>query len=177
MESRVCASRFRDRNTTSSRSRPATSHRPSHPLIVSAECASGLHSNARLHHQPHICGPVTNVIRIDQHTQIPIEPAASAPISRGFLPWRLSDDGPGASRIISMGCQEGSSLIAFPFSLFGLRKLLFDARLSSRGRCQKPPSLPGLGSHTPTFPGPSTRSGAVQFADDEFRGELRGSGA
>src|SRR5215469_10860140 len=38
-------------------------------------------------------------------TQIPIaEPAApSAHFTRGFVPWRLSDDGPGASRTVSMG--------------------------------------------------------------------------
>jgi hypothetical protein len=29
--------------------------------------------------------------------------APSRPTSRGFLPWRLSDDGPGASRVVAMG--------------------------------------------------------------------------
>ena len=37
-------------------------------------------------------------------TQIPIaeRAAPSAHFTRGFVPWRLSDDGPGASRTISM---------------------------------------------------------------------------
>jgi hypothetical protein len=38
-------------------------------------------------------------------TQIPIaeRAAPSAHFTRGFVPWRLSDDGPGASRTVSMG--------------------------------------------------------------------------
>ena len=38
-------------------------------------------------------------------TQIPIaeRAAPSMHFTRGFVPWRLSDDGPGASRTVSMG--------------------------------------------------------------------------
>jgi hypothetical protein len=84
-----------DRNgTSSSRSRPATPNHLSRPIIASAKIASDLCSDTLLDRQRHGCGAVTTVIRIDQHTQIPIERVASTPISREFPPWRLSDDAP-----------------------------------------------------------------------------------
>jgi hypothetical protein len=45
------------------------------------------------------------VARTFRVTKIPIaeRAAPSAHISRGFVPWRLSDDGPSASRTVSMG--------------------------------------------------------------------------
>jgi len=49
--------------------------------------------------------PIAILAHTFRVTQIPIaEPAApSAHFTRGFVPWRLSDDGPGASRTVSMG--------------------------------------------------------------------------
>jgi len=63
--------------------------------------------NPRPHVDPnrgcHRFAGIANAIWIVRHPQIPIERAAARTISGGFLPWRLSDDGPGASRAISMG--------------------------------------------------------------------------
>ncbi len=44
---------------------------------------------------------VAHIFRV---AQIPIaeRAAPSAHFTRGFVPWRLSDDGPGASRTVSM---------------------------------------------------------------------------
>jgi hypothetical protein len=44
-----------------------------------------------------------DLIRSIRYSQIPIARGTIAPSPRGFLPWRLSDDGPGASRIVPMG--------------------------------------------------------------------------
>ena len=42
--------------------------------------------------------------RPTRHAQIPIVPAAqTCPRLAGFLPWRLSDTGPGACGIVAMG--------------------------------------------------------------------------
>ncbi|HZA00802.1 MAG TPA: hypothetical protein VE665_00825, partial [Hyphomicrobiaceae bacterium] len=42
--------------------------------------------------------------RSTRGAQIPIAlMAPSRPTDRGFLPWRVSDDGPGASRVVAMG--------------------------------------------------------------------------
>ena len=52
-----------------------------------------------------LCSPLLGCIeRTTRDAQIPIAlMAPSRAISRGFLPWRLSDDGPGASRVVAMG--------------------------------------------------------------------------
>ncbi|HUJ83933.1 MAG TPA: hypothetical protein VLW83_18765, partial [Candidatus Acidoferrales bacterium] len=49
--------------------------------------------------------PIAVVARTFRLTQIPIaeRTAPSVHFTRGFVPWRLSDDGPGASRTVSMG--------------------------------------------------------------------------
>src|SRR6516165_7287231 len=56
--------------------------------------------------------PIAILAHTFRVTQIPIaEPAApSAHFTRGFVPWRLSDDGPGASRTASMGRRGGIAL-------------------------------------------------------------------
>src|SRR5262245_5273819 len=47
---------------------------------------------------------LTSIERPARHTQITIEIAALACLTtRGFLPWRLSDAGPGACGIVAMG--------------------------------------------------------------------------
>jgi hypothetical protein len=45
-----------------------------------------------------------SIVHATADAEIPIAPAAPPPpISRGFLPWRLSDTGPGACRPVAMG--------------------------------------------------------------------------
>ena len=52
-----------------------------------------------------LCSPLLGCIeRSTRGAQIPIAlMAPSRPTDRGFLPWRVSDDGPGASRVVAMG--------------------------------------------------------------------------
>jgi hypothetical protein len=55
-----------------------------------------LATTVRLHHRS--AGNVTSARIVNGYVEIPIERAATLrQTSRGFLPWRLSDDGPGAS--------------------------------------------------------------------------------
>jgi len=59
-------------------------------------------TTVRLHNRS--AGNVISARIVNGYAEIPIERAAPLrPTSRGFLPWRLSDDGPGACRIVAMG--------------------------------------------------------------------------
>ena len=55
------------------------------------------HAQSRHSHAPPTC------IHPPRRNQIPIARSQPSLTSRGFLPWRLSDNGPGASRIVAMG--------------------------------------------------------------------------
>src|SRR5262245_29491808 len=90
---------------------------------------------------------LTSIERPARHTQITIEIAALACLTtRGFLPWRLSDAGPGACGIVAMGRHPkplyGASVVKHPFfwpSASGKVRLFARAGPSLRPAAANPP--------------------------------------
>jgi hypothetical protein len=61
---------------------------------------------------------LTSIERPTPHAQIPIAPAAPAcSLNRGFLPWRLSDPGPGACLTVSRAGIRNPSQKGTPVTL------------------------------------------------------------
>jgi hypothetical protein len=112
-ESRVRASWSIDPNrTTLSHSGPTSPRR----TFTGAECASDTGSSIYPDRERHLCAAVGNVLSIIRRAKIPIAHDIAAQTSRGFLPRRLSDDGPRCKphhlvgAIIRNASQKGKSI-------------------------------------------------------------------
>ena len=95
---------IRRHQTSATPSRPTPPNWP--PLHTSATAAGTLNHDFDVdpHSEHQSRAAAADTIPSIRDSQIPIARAAnSSPISRGFLPWRLSDDGPGACRSIDHG--------------------------------------------------------------------------
>ena len=103
-ESRACANRsIRRSRPIASRAHQAMGNRPPRSLARNSG-AFNQRSNPHANHQNRRPATAAPCSRSVHYRQIPIaRHRCSCLISRGFLLWRLSDDGPAASRVSNKG--------------------------------------------------------------------------
>ena len=81
-----------------------TSHHRLPPCTANHKCAFTPRSNPYSNNQHSCPATAPGCTHSVLYSQIPIaRHRCSCPISRGFVPWRLSDDGPAAARITHSG--------------------------------------------------------------------------